>query len=136
MRNNFVVAVDYDDTCVIGDYPQQGTTIPDAVESLKLFDRMGMKIILLTLREGDALQTAMEWFQKYEIPLYDINNNPDFPGSRKVAADIYIDDKNADAAIVKVYSGKWILDWEDVTRKVIRRFFQSKERVKNGYSQI
>ena len=47
------------------------------------------------MRSGDELSDAVKWFEKNEISLYGINNNPSqkfWTDSPKVYAHIYIDD--------------------------------------------
>lgn len=44
---------------------------------------------------NDCLQDAIDWFEKYNIPLYGVNNNPSqhsWTDSPKVYANMYIDD--------------------------------------------
>ena len=51
----------------------------------------------MTQRDGKKLADAIEWFKKNDIKLYGINDNPSqssWSKSRKVYADIYIDDRN------------------------------------------
>lgn len=93
----FTLAVDFDDTVVINNFPQIGSDIPGAESWLyRLCHLEGFKIILWTCRSGTLLKPAIDWFDKRNIPLYGINQNPDSRGydSPKVKADVYIDDKN------------------------------------------
>lgn len=88
------IAVDFDGTCVTHEYPSVGKDI-GAVPVLKKLTANGHKLILNTMRSGDELSDAVKWFEKNEISLYGINNNPSqkfWTDSPKVYAHIYIDD--------------------------------------------
>lgn len=106
------IAVDFDGTCVTHDFPKVGKNIGAEIVLKKLADK-GHKIILYTMRShpsekaenaeasgmipttNDCLQDAIDWFAKYDIPLYGVNDNPSqhsWTDSPKVYANIYIDD--------------------------------------------
>lgn len=88
------IAVDFDGTCVSHEYPSVGKDI-GAVPVLKKLTENGHKLILNTMRSGDELEDAVEWFEENEISLYGINNNPSqkfWTDSPKVYAHLYIDD--------------------------------------------
>lgn len=101
-NKKFTIAVDFDGTCVEEAWPNIGKDIFGAVIALKKLVADGHKIILWTCREHssfggveDTLQLAIDWFERKGIPLYAVNGNPDVVGlpiSRKMSADIYIDD--------------------------------------------
>ena len=88
------IAVDFDGTCVTHDYPRVGKDI-GAVPVLKMFIESGHKLILNTMRSGDELADAVQWFIDNDIPLYGVNENPtqkSWTASPKVYANLYIDD--------------------------------------------
>jgi hypothetical protein len=88
------IAVDFDGTCVTHEYPNIGKDI-GAVPVLKKLTDCGHKIILNTMRSGDKLKEAMQWFTDNNIPLYGANENPtqkSWTESPKVFANLYIDD--------------------------------------------
>ena len=99
------IAVDFDGTCVTYAYPNVGKNIGAEIVLKKLSDKRH-KIILYTMRSSsnepsevskthDYLQDAIDWFEKYDIPLYGVNDNPLqhlWTNSNKVFADVYIDD--------------------------------------------
>lgn len=106
------IAVDFDGTCVTHDFPKVGKNIGAEIVLKKLADK-GHKIILYTMRShpsektekagtsgmisttNDCLQDAIDWFAKYDIPLYGVNDNPSqhsWTDSPKVYANMYIDD--------------------------------------------
>ena len=106
------IAVDFDGTCVTHDFAKVGKNIGAEIVLKKLADK-GHKIILYTMRShpsektekagtsgmipttNDCLQDAIDWFAKYDIPLYGVNDNPSqhsWTDSPKVYANMYIDD--------------------------------------------
>lgn len=101
-----IIAVDFDGTCVTHEFPYVGKEI-GAAEVLKELTDKGHKVILFTMRShpeeinqkgiaySDALQDAIDWFKKHDIPLFGVNENPTQKGwtsSPKPYAHIYIDD--------------------------------------------
>lgn len=94
-----IIAVDFDGTIVEHKYPAIGKEIPYAVKTLKLLQEKGHKLILWTYRSGKDLEKAVKFCKKRGLYFYAVNN--DFEGeefdntySRKIYADIYIDDRN------------------------------------------
>lgn len=94
------IAIDFDGTIVTHHYPQIGEEIPFATEALKLLIKERHRLILWTVREGDLLQEAVDWCRERGIEFYAVNR--DYPEeatthtgfSRKIKADIFIDDRN------------------------------------------
>lgn len=95
------IAVDFDGTIVTHEYPNIGKEIPFAVQTLKMLQDDGHKLILWTVREGDLLRDAIQWCREKGLEFYAANkdypeeeeqNNNHF--SRKLKADIWIDDRN------------------------------------------
>lgn len=95
-----VIAVDFDGTIVEHRYPGIGREIPFAIETLKMLIHDRHKLILWTVREGMLLDEAVEWCRKRGVEFYAINKNypeeefTDFNFSRKLKADLFIDDRN------------------------------------------
>lgn len=94
-----IIAVDFDGTIVEHKYPKIGKEIPYAIKTLKLFQKKGHKLILWTYRHGKELDDAVKFCENRSLIFHAINNN--FDGeefdntySRKIYADIYIDDRN------------------------------------------
>jgi ribonucleotide monophosphatase NagD (HAD superfamily) len=101
-----IIAVDWDGTIVKCDFPRPGIEIPGAVEALKRIQAAGHFIILWTCREEDTLADAVKFLaDRGFVP--DVVNEHDpeavkaflekYPGrkiSRKIYADLYIDDKH------------------------------------------
>jgi hydroxymethylpyrimidine pyrophosphatase-like HAD family hydrolase len=94
-----IIAVDFDGTIVEHKYPAMGKEIPYAIKTLKLFQKKGHKLILWTYRSGKELEEAVKFCEDRGLFFHAVNNNYDgeeFDNtySRKIYADIYIDDRN------------------------------------------
>lgn len=100
------IAVDFDGTCVTNDYPEIGHDI-GAGEVLRSLVAKGHRIILCTMRSGKRLEDAIRWFESNGIKLYAVNGNPEqkqWTRSRKIHADIYIDDRALGCPLYEVSS--------------------------------
>ena len=94
------IAVDFDGTIVEHRYPKIGEEIPFATETLKILAQERHKLILWTVREGVLLEEAIEWCRQRGVFFYSVNK--DYPEeekshngfSRKLKADLFIDDRN------------------------------------------
>ncbi len=99
-ENAKIIAVDFDGTIVEDAYPGIGKPKPFAFEVLKQLERDGHRLILWTVRIGKELSEAVEFCKKNGVDFYAVNAN--FPDevyerramSRKVKAEIFIDDRN------------------------------------------
>lgn len=93
------IAVDFDGTIVEHCYPQIGKELPGATEVLKELQSRGHRLILWTFRDGIYLREAVDFCIERGVYFYAINEshpNEDFNKymSRKIDADIFIDDRN------------------------------------------
>lgn len=93
------VAIDFDGTIVEHEYPEIGKEKLFAFRTLKELEKKGARLILWTFRTGRELEDAVEFCRKNGIEFYAVNRNYpeekyDDSVSRKIDADIYIDDKN------------------------------------------
>lgn len=93
------IAVDFDGTIVEEAYPQIGKPIPFAIDVLKkLIYEDYHHVILWTVREGALLEEAVQYCRQRGVEFYAVNKlHPDLPDEyrpRKVAADIFIDDRS------------------------------------------
>lgn len=96
---NIKIAVDFDGTIVEHAYPAIGKEKLFAFRTLREMEKAGAILILWTLRTGKELDEAVDFCRKNGIEFYAVNKN--YPEevysdevSRKVDADIFIDDKN------------------------------------------
>jgi len=107
------IAVDFDGTIVTHEYPKIGEPLPFAFETLKLLQEKH-QLILWTYRTGKELEEAVEFCKKNGVNFYAVNKN--YPEekfdpettSRKINADIYIDDRNLGG----------LPDWGEVYRMI------------------
>ena len=95
---NNIIAVDFDGTIVTHEYPRIGKEIPFAIETLIRLQREGYRLILWTVRSGNLLDEAVEYCRSKGLEFYAVNANFseeqfDAKDSRKVNANIYIDDR-------------------------------------------
>jgi hypothetical protein len=93
------IAVDFDGTIVEHEFPEIGKEKLFAFQTLKELEKLGARLILWTFRTGKELDDAVEYCRKNGIEFYAVNKNYpeeifDETVSRKIDADIYIDDKN------------------------------------------
>ena len=96
-----VIAVDFDGTLCENKWPEIGEPNEEVIRYLqdqKL--RVGVKIILWTCRAGKELDDALLWCYHHGLMVDAVNENlPEVIAlygndSRKVSADLYIDDKS------------------------------------------
>ena len=96
-----IIAVDFDGTIVTHEYPKIGKEIPFATQTLKMLAKDGHRLILWTVREGRLLEEAVKWCNERGVDFHAVNK--DYPEeeldnnnhySRKLKADIWIDDRN------------------------------------------
>lgn len=94
-----IIAVDFDGTIVESKYPKIGKPMMFAFETLKRLQEEGFVLILWTYRAGKYLDEAVEFCLDHGIEFYAVNKSYpeeeyDDKISRKIAADIFIDDRN------------------------------------------
>jgi rhodanese-related sulfurtransferase len=94
-----VIAVDFDGTVVDDKFPEIGKEKLFAFETLKALHNDRHKLILWTCRSGRRLDEAVEFCRSKGVEFYAVNAN--YPGepneeapSRKIVADLYIDDRS------------------------------------------
>lgn len=112
-----VIAVDFDGTIVTHQYPDIGKEQPFATETLRLLIAEQHRLILWTVREGALLEEAIDWCRQRGVEFYAINK--DYPEeatthtgfSRKIKADLFIDDRNLGG----------IPDWGTIYRMIHER---------------
>lgn len=94
-----IIAIDFDGTIVEQKYPKIGREIPFACATLKMLQEDGHQLILWTYRAGRELNDALEYCRSKGVEFYAVNKNYpeevfDESISRKIRADLYIDDMN------------------------------------------
>jgi hypothetical protein len=93
------IAIDFDGTIVEHKYPAIGKELLFAFETMRELQKQKHQLILWTYRAGKELDEAVEFCKERGIEFYAVNKNypeEDFDPtiSRKIDADIYIDDRN------------------------------------------
>lgn len=89
-----VIAVDFDGTVVDDIFPHVGELKEHALEAIVNFQRHGHQVVLWTCREGRYLDEARHAIEFMGVKLQGYNWSPYQLQSRKIVADVYIDDKN------------------------------------------
>jgi uncharacterized HAD superfamily protein len=104
---HLTIAIDFDGTICDSKWPQCGEPIPGAIETIRKLHKQGHKVIIWTCRTGEPLIDAIQWLAQHRVPYDAINMNlPEkikaFGGdTRKVSADLYVDDKGLGMRKVK-----------------------------------
>lgn len=100
MKETLTIAIDFDGTIATEAYPEMGTLIKDADTVIQQLYADGHNIIINTCRTGKYEGHAVDFLNANYIPFHYINGNmPEIVkkyggDSRKVSADIYIDNKD------------------------------------------
>ncbi len=114
MKNNLIIAIDFDGTIVDHKYPEIGATKPNVVNVLKRLIREGHTLIIWTCRGGSELIAVYKWLKRKGLEDILVNVNAPyeqihFQPSPKIYADIYIDDRNI---------GGIPEDWEEIYKLI------------------
>lgn len=120
---NRTIAVDFDGTIVENEYPRIGKPVIFAFETLQKLQEKGFRLILWTYRSGASLQEAVDFCKENELEFYAVNAS--FPGeefdpklSRKINADIFIDDRNIGG----------LMDWGAIYHQLIGQQIPTKTK--------
>jgi hypothetical protein len=116
-----IFAIDFDGTCVTHEYPNVGREI-GAAPVLKEMVEAGAKLILWTMRSGECLRDAIDWFEKHAIPLFGINTNPEqhtWTASPKAYAHTYIDDAAFGVPLITSKDERPYVDWGLVREELL-----------------
>ncbi len=100
MQTPLKIAVDFDGTIVEHKYPEIGKEILFAFDTLRALQKQKHQLILWTYRTGKELYEAVEFCRANGVEFYAVNKS--YPeeefeedySSRKIEADIFIDDRN------------------------------------------
>lgn len=124
-----IVAVDFDGVLCENRFPDIGPPKYEVITLIRQLIYTGCEVVLWTVRNGAELDNAVVWCKDYELHFCAINapapsNAAEYDGrypsqSRKIYADIYIDDHNLEF-VGSGYS-KGYADMCRYIRTVIRR---------------
>ncbi len=126
-----IVAVDFDGTLVEDEFPEIGRPCMEMFKAMKYLREQGVKVILWTSRNfyknRDLLEEAIAFCKEQGLEFDAINENiqevQELTGedTRKIYADLYIDDKSISALQSPLYwLGKLELSWVDYMDKARR----------------
>ena len=96
-----VIAVDFDGTLCTRNWPEIGEPNTELIGQLKEEQENGTAVILFTCREKKLLKDAVQWCKAQGLIFDEVNRNMKeriraYRGdSRKISADVYIDDRAA-----------------------------------------
>jgi len=128
------IAVDFDGTIVDHEYPGIGKEKLFAFQTLKELEKLGALLILWTFRTGKELDDAVEYCRDNGIEFYAINKNYpeeifDETVSRKIDADIYIDDRNIGG--FPGWSGVWqiLIPYELLEQEAEKRISAARKNI-------
>ena len=118
-----IIEVDFDGTIVEHKYPEIGRELPFAIETLKKLQQERHRLILWSVREGKLLQEAVDFCRERGLEFYAVNSNyaeetlESDHYSRKLKADLFIDDRNLGGLpewgmIYRMIHDKW--GYEDI----------------------
>jgi hydroxymethylpyrimidine pyrophosphatase-like HAD family hydrolase len=99
ITETYTIAVDFDGTIVEDDYPNIGKEKLFAFETLLKLQEKGHRIILWTFRSGESLENAIIFCKERGVKFYAVNKSYpeekfEIDYSRKIYADLFIDDRN------------------------------------------
>lgn len=128
-NNHLIIAIDFDGTIVEDAFPKIGAPMLFAFETIKKLQQEGHRLILWTYRSGSKLQEAVDFCKENGIEFYAVNKNyPEevFDGkiSRKIHADLFVDDRNLGG-----FPG-----WTEVYKQIFNHEPQVKKKKKGFFS--
>lgn len=101
-----IIAVDFDGVLCEDAFPSIGKPIYEMISMVRQLIDLGHEVILWTMRNGEELTKAVDWCGDYGLHFCNVNgpaptNEMEYRDryekeSRKIYADIYIDDHNLD----------------------------------------
>jgi hydroxymethylpyrimidine pyrophosphatase-like HAD family hydrolase len=128
ISKGLIIAVDFDGTIVEDGYPGIGKERLFAFDTLKRLQADGHRLILWTYRYGVKLDEAVDFCKTNGIDFYAINKS--FPEensinnmSRKIHADLFIDDRNIGG----------ILGWGEIYQMLTNETEVPKQKKKKGF---
>ena len=133
LKQSLIIAVDFDGTIVEDAYPAVGKPKLFAFETLKKLQNEGHRLILWTYRSGKKLEEAVKFCESNGISFYAVNASYqdeefDSETSRKIHADIFIDDRNVGGFIGWGNVHQLLLNQEIATRQTKGIFSFLKKR--------
>lgn len=104
-----IIAVDFDGVLCGNEFPNIGPPNYEVISLIRQLIDKGHEVVLWTSRNGDELKNAVEWCKDYGLHFCSVNepapsNEKEYADkypiqSRKIYADIYIDDHNLESVV-------------------------------------
>lgn len=128
MKDTLTIAIDFDGTIVENAYPKIGKPLIFAFETIKKLQENRHRVILWTYRRGEELDQAVAFCEKHGVPFYAVNmsfpeEDYDTSYSRKINADIFIDDRNIGG----------MKSWGEIYQEIIGELSPQKPSKKKGW---
>lgn len=134
-----IIAVDFDGVIVSDEFPEIGKPNFKFIRILRAMQHKGVKLILWTSRSnscemGTLLTDAVEACKRWKLEFDAINENiPEAKkltggDSRKVYADIYLDDRSVNPLADNLY-------WAYLVNLTVKDIIEAKEELKNEESE-
>lgn len=127
-----IIAVDFDGILCKNRFPRIGAPNYGMIALVRQLIECGHEVVLWTSRTDNELNKAVEWCESYGLNFSAINENAPsnismyknkYPnGTRKVYADIYIDDHNLDCQMyMRCYSEDMMIEHiQDSLKEVLK----------------
>ena len=122
-ENSKIIAVDFDGCIVEHRFPRIGPEVPGARRVIRRLMKEGHRVILWTCRSNYDLIAAIEYVRRtMKLELHGWNSNrlrDEFPGSPKLYADFYIDDKGLGCPLRYLATGAQpYVNWKSVEKNL------------------
>ena len=109
-----LIAIDFDGTCCTHAYPEIGEDI-GAIPVLKLLHDAGHKLVLWTMRSEKPHDDALQWLRSRGVTIESekvfFDEQSDWSRSKKLFANLYIDDAALGIPLAQNESGRSHVDW-------------------------
>ena len=114
-----IIAVDFDGVLVKNAFPEIGTPIYQNISLVRQLIDLGHEVVLWTSRVDAELENAVKWCNDRGLHFCAVNDNapsdiakykqkyPD--GTRKVYADVYVDDHSLSYIVEGRASPSWVI---------------------------
>ena len=113
--DNLIIAVDFDGILCENKFPSIGKPNYNVISFIRQLIDDGHEVVLWTTRNGDELTAAVDWCGDYGLHFCNVNapapsNEKEYKDkyptqSRKIYADIYIDDHNLEFVMNSMNAG-------------------------------
>lgn len=130
-KHKALLAIDFDKTIADSDYPHIHNLRPNAKEVLNRLHEEGFYIIINTCRSDGYEEEVRQYLNSQEVKYHHVNTN--HPGlceyykadSRKISADIYIDDKSLETLLDPETCLNWINIYNNIQKVISMPTFLS-----------